>query len=240
MKILCISDIHGHLPDVSKFDFDMVVVTGDLCPHHPSASIPPGHFSDMTFQGHWLNAYFGPWVKAIQKPVVVIAGNHDFILAERFIWEDPAAKMRALAPNLTYLECGQAVVNGLKLYGSPWSPFFYDWAFNFPSKEEDYIRVSEAMYGIIPDDVDIVLTHGPSYGCMDACEEKVNGEKVIKLVGCRSIKKRLDELKNVKLHVFGHIHHKYGVDMSNRWISVNASLCNERNKLIREPILIEI
>ena len=86
-------------------------------------------------------------------------------------------------------------IDGVKFWGSPWQPAFYDWAFNVPRG-----RQLAEMWALIPDDTDVLITHTPPYGILDQVE---NGE----LVGCEDLREALLRVKP-KLHVFGHIHGK--------------------------------
>ena len=58
----------------------------------------------------------------------------------------------------------------------------------------------------IPKDVDILLIHGPAYGCGDL---NIDNDHV----GSMSLKRRLKApiiFPKLKLYVFGHIHEAYG------------------------------
>ena len=87
---------------------------------------------------------------------IVIAGNHDFCF-ER----DPRHCVRLLT-NAVYLQDSAVVVRGLKFCGSPWQPWFCDWAFNLrrgqPLREK---------WDLIPSDTDVLITHGPPQGIND-------------------------------------------------------------------------
>ena len=106
----------------------------------------------------------------------------------------------------------------LKIYGSPWQPEFCGWAYNLPRGQ-----ALADKWAMIPDDTDILVTHGPPAGILD-------GD-----LGCLNLRRRVDEL-NLKLHVFGHIHYSWGV-MGNY---VNASICNDMNIPIHDPIVMEV
>ena len=50
--------------------------------------------------------------------------------------------------------------DNVRIYGSPWQPEFYNWAFNLPRNGEEM----KARWDAIPDNTDILITHGPAYG----------------------------------------------------------------------------
>src|SRR5688572_27331064 len=69
MKIVCTSDLHGHLPTIEPCD--LLLIAGDICPRpHPSG----------TFPRQWLTNPFGAWVqKTPAAERVLVWGNHDWI-----------------------------------------------------------------------------------------------------------------------------------------------------------------
>ena len=108
------------------------VCLSDTHSRHVNLDVPPGdfllHAGDFTGRGSTADiAAFNEWLGTLGFPkerTIVIAGNHD-----RLFEEDPPAA-RALMTNCTYLEDEAYEIGGLKFYGSPWQPWFFDWAFN--------------------------------------------------------------------------------------------------------------
>ena len=159
----------------------------------------------------------------VRERIICIAGNHELTFEPEHydrIWRrflrprqtakyDAAAARKALI-NCTYLEDDAIAVDGIRFYGSPWQPEFYDWAFNVPrtniqSKWED-----------IPSETDVLITHGPPLGRGDVTS--VNNR-----VGCISLMKEVQNRIKPRLHVFGHIHEGYGVTYDGKTLFVNAS-----------------
>jgi Icc-related predicted phosphoesterase len=178
LRIVCVSDTHGS---------------------HRKTVMPPGdiliHAGDLTKYG-WLEEVeeFNDWLGTLNhlyRYKIVIAGNHDFCFAER------PNEARARITNATYLEDTATVVEGIKIYGSPWQPWFGGWAFNLPRGPE-----SAAVWAKIPDDTDILITHGPPEGILD---QNRRGD----CCGCRDLLDRVVGLR-LRLHVFGHIHEAAG------------------------------
>lgn len=209
VKILCISDTHtkhhllnNHLPDA-----DIII-----------------HAGDISNRGSSMDLYdFLNWYADLPyKHKIFIAGNHDFCFE---VMEDIPEEFKAFG--ITYLMDKMVEIEGLKIYGSPWQPEFYNWAFNL--KRGDEIAQKWAM---IPDDTDILITHGPPFGILD---DTIQGTRV----GCEDLYIRVLQIKP-KLHVFGHIHFGYGMVERDGIVFVNASNLNEDYFYNNAPILVEI
>jgi Icc-related predicted phosphoesterase len=126
-----------------------------------------------------------------------------------------------------YLLDEELELEGLKFYGSPYQPEFCNWAFNLPRGPQ-----LARKWAKIPDDTDVLITHGPPGGILD----RVAGGE---LVGCNDLRKRVKEI-NPKLHVFGHIHEAYGWHWEDKTIFVNAANCDLGYNPINKPVVVEI
>ncbi len=179
MRAAAISDLHGFLPDVPPCD--LLLIAGDVCPVEDH---------ELDFQRRWLTGPFTDWLDRLDAGEIVgIAGNHDFI-AEA----DPGL-MRSLP--WRYL-CDESIdVDGVRVHGSPWTPTFMAWA--FMHDEEDLA----AVWARIPDEVDVLVTHGPPLGHGDLAVHGVH-------VGSENLAERLARLDRLRLHAFGHIHEAGG------------------------------
>ncbi|HBR56581.1 MAG TPA: metallophosphoesterase [Blastocatellia bacterium] len=214
MKIVCISDTHNYGEQISVPDGDLLI-----------------HAGDATFNGTIEEiARFNHWFSSLpHKHKVFVAGNHDWL----FERQNSLARS-LLDPQITYLQDSAAVIEGVKIYGSPWQPRFYEWAFNLARGPE----IAE-KWRMIPDDVDILITHGPPNGILDAVSRKWGIENT----GCEELRKRVEEISalgRLKLHVFGHIHCGYGVDNRFGIKFVNASTCDDAYSAVNKPITVEI
>jgi Icc-related predicted phosphoesterase len=164
------------------------------------------------------------------KSVVFIAGNHD-----RYFENYPQKIKEILSeyPNVTYLQdtpmfyVNEEATQDCKIYGSPWQPEFYQWAFNLPRQGED---LREKWFWI-PNDTDILITHGPPFG---HCDEAPYGGHV----GCELLRERVDEFPP-KIHVFGHIHAGYGYKFHNGTHFFNASVLGERYNYDNKPMTVD-
>ena len=208
MKLVCISDTHGHHRSLTLPEGDVLLHAGDFHRDHNNTD----EIED-----------FNEWLGSLDYThKVIIAGNHDFCLE----WL-PAYNQKKIT-NAVYLRDSSVEIEGFKIYGSPWTPRFFDWAFN-----QDRGQESAERWAKIPDDTDILITHGPPHGILDRVYNK--GDHL----GCEELRKRVDDL-TLKLHVFGHIHAGYGDMFCEKTRYVNASACNERYSPTQEPIVVEL
>jgi Icc-related predicted phosphoesterase len=226
MIIDCISDLHGHFPQLSGGD--LLIVAGDLTATHTYAE-----FEQFFI---WLN---------LQKyrKIVFISGNHDTQAMSQFDWGSDnidylcdSGTEFVYYPPLNSIPLGTVLERQkLKIWGSPWTLRFpgenpHCLAFTCETEEE----LAE-HWKCIPEDTDILVTHSPIYSLMD---ETVWGENV----GSRSL---MDwflnrKTKNLKLCVCGHIHEAYGQLEHHEVQHVNASHVNERYEPVNKPIRIEL
>lgn len=221
LKIDCISDLHGSYPHLNGGD--MLIIAGDMTARN--------RLDEWRQFADWVN-------KQPYESIVWIAGNHDGIVEYDWKWA------KSLMPNTHYLQDGFVTLHGLKIYGSPWTPEFYNW--HFMKKRGTELK---AVWDKIPDDTDILITHGPPYGILDV-PYKIAMSKHDKC-GCQDLLEAVERVKP-KLHVFGHIHGSYGLEISDklsidglegsvkRTIYVNASIMNEDYDPINKPIRIEL
>lgn len=210
MKIVCMSDIHGQY---SKFQFD--IPDGDVF-------VFTGDISQNTLED--LNVkYFNKFLNSLpHKHKVIICGNHDFI------FEKKDGHELLVGEGIHYLQDEEIIIDGVKFYGSPWQPWFYNWAFNLKRG-----KALADIWAKIPDDVNILLTHGAPKGILDVAP---SGD----VTGCEDLMNRVKDLKDLKLHCFGHIHCAYGIEVIEGVTFVNASTCNEEYYPSNPPIVVEI
>jgi Icc-related predicted phosphoesterase len=115
-----------------------------------------------------------------------------------------------------------------KYFSSPYQPEFYDWAFQLPANSPEIKQV----WARIPNDVDVLITHGPPANILDLTSDG-------KHAGCAQLLARVHQIKP-RLHVFGHIHEAYGRIEQNSTIFVNASVCNFQYQPVQLPILVDL
>lgn len=216
MKIVCIADLQGNCRDVTPDLLpkgDMLLIGGDLAGW--------GSLEELEEVNDWLGTLD-------YKYKVIVAGNHDQALR--------TTDGHKLFTNATYLENELVEIEGLRIFGSPaneMNQYRYngDWAFCDPA----FIELSAVL---LPEDVDIFLTHGPVYGFVDKVR---SGNSV----GSREMRSAVLK-KKPKYVVCGHIHEAHGIEEYFGTTFVNAAICNERNQMIKdgklyfEPIVIEL
>ena len=205
MRIVCLSDTHGFHEGLDVPDGDLLLHAGDATKH--------GSLEEV--------AAFNGFLGTLPHPhKVVIAGNHDWA------FEKEPVLARDLITNACYLQDEEAVVAGVRIWGSPWQPWFYDWAFNL---ERGPALV--AKWDLIPTGTDVLLTHGPPLGHGDRTTSG-NPE------GCADL---LEAIRRVRprLHVFGHIHEGYGQTREGDTLCVNASICTVAYRPTNPPVVID-
>ena len=114
------------------------------------------------------------------------------------------------------------MIDGIKIYGSPWTPFFYNWAFNLRRGQQ-----IASKWAAIPDDTDILITHGPPYGVLDSASDGS--------VGCKDLLDRIEIVKP-QYHIFGHIHEGYGEYTRKGTKHLNACSLNSMYQSGNDPI----
>lgn len=210
MRICLISDTHlAHLKHpIDVPECDLLIHSGD--------ALSGGSEDEMIL----FSAWFGS-LKAKKK--VFVAGNHDWIFQK-----SPDEARRLLPEGVIYLEDDLTEVDGLKIYGAPWQPEFYEWAFNLPRG-----HLLAKKWAEIPAGIDILVTHGPPMGILDW--SNFSREHV----GCADLRREISRVKP-KVHVFGHIHGSYGTAVHGGTLFVNAATCDEGYRPSHAPIVIEM
>lgn len=205
MRVCAISDTHGQHSELTIPDADLLIHAGDICLY--------GNLRELEM--------FNEWARALPMPVVCIAGNHDLDL------ERKPDEARALLTDVTYLQEEEVTINGLRIYGAPWSPTFFNWSFMLDRGEP--IR---EKWESIPHGLDILITHAPP---MFKCDRTYDGQNV----GCEDLRNIVyDRLP--RYHVFGHIHPSRGISMAEHITFINASICSDRLDPIHQPTLFNI
>jgi Icc-related predicted phosphoesterase len=178
------------------------------------------HAGDITYRGRKDEVEdFLKWFSAQPfRYKIFIAGNHDF-----FFQKANAEALEKMIPkDVIYLNDSGIEIEGIKVWGSPITPFFFNWAFN---------RFRGATinkhWNLIPKDTDILITHGPVFGILD---QVMNGNHV----GCKDLLKKVQSIKP-KVHICGHIHESNGKKKSNDTLFINACVLNESYELINLP-----
>jgi len=213
MKITFISDTHTKHNQVTA-----TLPGGDVLIHAGDIS-SMGYEKEITDFLKWFNGLDNYTHK------IFIAGNHDWGFQES---PDMCRELLKMYPNVTYLQDNTEVIGEVKVYGSPWQPEFYDWAFNLPRMGSEL----QQKWKNIPDNTDILITHGPPWGHLDT----IKGHSVP--LGCEVLAEGIKSLKP-KIHVFGHIHTGYGYKFDGTTHFFNAALLDERYLFTQKPFTVD-
>lgn len=206
VRLVMLSDTHG-------FHRDVDVPAGDILIHA----------GDFTLFSKSLKAIedFNEWLGELpHEHRLVIPGNHEFFL-------EAAPERRNLLSEATFLINEVIDIDGLTIWGSPVTPL-YGGAFGFSSPTD-----RKRLYARIPEDTDILITHGPPHGILDVAP----GSSIH--AGCTEL---LDAVLRVRprLHVFGHIHGAGGIFTTEHTTFVNAALPGIDAEIERTPIVLDI
>lgn len=196
VSIVCVSDTHNCQPPLPAGD--ILIHAGDLT--------QSGSLRELETTVNWLRSQPHP-------TKIVIAGNHDLLLDANFLpgigqttLNHPSAAGDEILNwgDIIYLQNTETTItcnNGrrLRIYGSPYSPRHGNWAFQYPRSED-------VWGGKVPENIDILITHGPPRAHLDLLN-----------LGCVHL---LQELWRVRprLHIFGHIHEGAGTE----WLQFNT------------------
>lgn len=213
-----------------------IVVISDTHTLHSHIEMPEGDVliccGDITFKGQDKAVQdFVEWFgKQSHRHKVAIMGNHELGWEHR---TKEATELFAFV-GVHYLEQSSVVIDGVRFYGDPRTPFFHNWEWNVSRGEE-----LAKHWAKIPNDTDILITHGPPYKILDWTSDDPRdpfGDNV----GCEELRKRIKQLNKLNAHCFGHIHSNYGSMTKDGVLFVNASICTNKYAPINKPIVFDI
>ena len=215
--MVCISDTHNEQPRALP-DGDILVHAGDMTVN--------GTFSELQAQLNWMNG-----LPHTHK--MVIAGNHDLLLDQTFYQRYPnqrlagphndEKKLNELSwGNITYLNRSSATLDvrgrSIRVYGSPMTQQYGNWAFQ-------YAGIKDIWANSVPPSLDILVTHGPAKGHVDAREK-----------GCAHLNREVWRVRP-RLHICGHIYVGRGVEYVDwgwlQWGHDVVSRGDQRNLVLR-------
>lgn len=240
IRFVCISDTHTMLEKQGPAGLEFVP-QGDVILH-------AGDFTNVGAPKDIknFNDYLGLLPHTLK---VVIAGNHDLTMDmemvrdqrqylsgnfsikesifEEYLKQQGVDNSRQLLTNCVYLEDSGIDVCGIHIHGSPWQPEFGGWGFNLtrggPLLEK---------WNMIPDNTDILITHGPPIGHGDYCFSGLRA-------GCVELLSTIQKRVKPLYHIFGHIHEGYGVTTDGYTTYINASTCTLRYKATNPAIVFD-
>lgn len=211
MKILATSDLHGFFPEIEPCD--VLVIAGD--------NTANGHMAEVE-----------EFLERIEKNkdkfghCIVIAGNHDWAMRDTYIMKELFNSEK-----IHYLYNEEIVIDGVKFWGSPYTPEFQGWAFMREDYQVNNVDLKE-IWSHIPEDTDVLITHGGPYNILDYCSDRH--------VGSMSLLVKMIEIKP-KVSIFGHIHEGYGEMLLNDLTRCyNVAYCDGSYRPGQKPQMIEL
>jgi len=219
MRISIISDTHtkhGLIPMEDLPGGDLIICAGDIM----NSGYNKNDILDFCTWFHSLEQY---------DKKIFIAGNHDRMFENH---PEGVEELLNIYLDIEYLQdeaydlYDMDTDTSTKIYGSPWQPEYYAWAFNLPKNGIELAAKWEA----IPDNTDILITHGPAFGTLDT----VAGRPWDNL-GCELLAQRIEVIKP-KIHVCGHIHSGYGYVFKDGTHFFNAAVLDEQYEYTQKPM----
>lgn len=193
---------------------------------HEQLKLPKGDVllccGDFTRTGSQIEVIeFNTWLGRLDyKQKIVISGNQDQCL------EDIDLDVKKIFSNATYLQDESCLIDGIHLYGSPWTPKFGEMAFNL--KDQNHAK---EIWEKIPENVEVLIVHGPAKGILDQTRSGVSA-------GCPELLARIIEVKP-KIFVCGHIHESYGEVQQEGIKFINSAMLKNRVD-VNLPIVFEL
>lgn len=204
MKIWHISDTHGMHDQLSVPEgIDMVICTGDI-----------SNYKGLAKNGIETVDFIIWFEKLPIKHKVLIPGNHDGLIESYYI-ADECEAFRTLLKGITLLIHQSIEIEGIKIFGSPYTPTFFDWSFMKPRE------ALSAYWTDIPEGTDILATHGPPMLILD----KVDQYSCHQSVGDVHLLDAVDRIRP-RYHLFGHLHNNGSVKNEGQYKSEHTTFIN--------------
>lgn len=212
MIIDCISDLHGHYPQLDGGD--LLIIAGDLTAKHT--------IKEFVVFLDWLG-------KQKYRKKILIGGNHDTFLDEGL----PLDVCDKLDQTCDYLLDSDTEFEGMKIWGTPWSKTFLGMNPKCKAFTRDTEEGLQSKFSLIPDDIDILISHSPFLYVLD---QNIEGQ----YCGSYTLREAVDRIQP-KLFVCGHIHEQGGQmllykQIGKNSICINASHVNEHYEPVNKPM----
>ena len=218
-----------------------VVAIADTHGMHRQLKIPRAdiliHAGDISMMGELETLLdFNDWLGDLPCGYkIIIAGNHDRSLGQNWTL---GLKMFT---NGIYLQNSGIVIEGLKIWGSPYTPAFQGMREGLTFYHDRDGTGIKKIWAGMPRGLDILVTHGSPLGILDKvirggwddmfqsenCGDGMLAAKIIQ--------------KKPRYHIFGHIHEQHGKFISDYGTTfINASVVNERYDMVYKPVVLSI
>jgi Icc-related predicted phosphoesterase len=219
MKIWFISDTHNEHEKLRVPEADWVIHCGD----------------ESTHGNAWLNEpearRFFEWYAELPIPSkIYVPGNHSLAVENGLIQASDY-------PSIRFLIHEQLEIQGLRVFGSPYTPRFHDWAYMKKRTQLDQV------WQTIPEETDILVTHGPPKGVLDLTHDSESGGLV--QVGCMALRRHVETRIKPRVHAFGHLHDEKGISNFGMYTRgetqfLNCSCCDLSGQLRNNGWVLEM
>lgn len=196
MRLVCMADTHLYHDELKVPAGDVLIHAGDFCRR--------GNLRECQAFADWWN--FLP-----HRDKILVPGNHEHC------FQDQRARAEAMFHGTHCLIDESALVRGLRVYGSPWQPVYYDWAFNLPRGAplaEKWARIPHGLH--------LLVTHSPPFGTGDTTSHFDRGHAGGTHCGCEALRDRVAVVRPA-LHVYGHVHEAGGAWPTAWGLSANVT-----------------
>uniref|UniRef100_A0A1I7V463 Metallophos domain-containing protein n=1 Tax=Caenorhabditis tropicalis TaxID=1561998 RepID=A0A1I7V463_9PELO len=218
LKVVCISDTHEQLHNVTVPDGDVLIHAGDFTNNGDENELIKFN-EEMTRFPH--------------KYKLVVAGNHELGFDHD---EDQSDRLDSdkgngtangfeLLTNVTYLQDKHITIDGIKFFGSSYHPLR-----GFPFYRTRASQLKQC-WEAVPNDTDVLITHTPPLGYLDQFGEE--------RWGCKDLLNKVEEVKP-RYHIFGHVHERHGCISNGDTYFINAAQCNKGNQIQTRPFVFYI
>ncbi len=232
MRIVALSDLHGHLPEVPACD--LLVIAGDVCPDRIGTVTARDQPAE---QKAWFDRHFRAWLDdapAVHK--VLTWGNHDWCgQACGFTADSPghasSTALQILVDDGTSVPLNAATGRSASIWGTPWSNLFMHWAFMKPRE------ALAAVYAAIPEGLDVLVSHQPPFGHGDRYEDARTQQ--VEHLGSHELLAAIERVRP-RIVLCGHMHAGHGRFDHDGVAIYNVSLVNDQYQLVRPPTVIDI
>lgn len=178
LRFVCVSDLHMRFDRIRMPPGDVLLFAGD--------------FGTWRTSGADACAALDAWIAAQpHRHKLVVSGNHDDLSKKL------PAQIQAMLPHCTYLQDSEVTVEGVRVYGAPWTlarNVFYR-ANSFALRGDSFA----GRWRAVPEGIDVLLTHVPPYGVLD---EYPPGSHL----GSMALRNECCSRIHPKVCVFGHHH----------------------------------
>lgn len=219
MNIWFISDTHNRHLELVVPKAEMVIHCGDESMQQNAAlnELEARRFFD--------------WFSSLDIPhKIYVPGNHSTAVERGLVRASDY-------PGVHFLIHESLTCGGLRLFGSPYTPRFHDWAYMMKRGRLD------AAWQAIPEETDILITHGPPQGILDLARDSAT--KALIQVGCSALRRHVEDRVQPRIHAFGHLHDERGISNYGRFTRdatefINCACCNLSGELKHHGFVIEI